>query len=149
VEVMTEREMIELIREMTGFLSREPLTVEDVIARVGPVTEDPGGSIPIRIRPDIAGIDLARLMRDPASGLPDALQFDFAPDARPKVKALREAFGDYERILTHRDRPSEIMFHPTATGTPRNVVVVARLSADDGTIDEASAASITFLRNPL
>jgi hypothetical protein len=140
--------MIELIREMIGFLSREPLTVEDVAARVGSVTEDAGGSIPIRIRPGIAGIELARLMRDPDSGLPDALEFEFAPDMRPPVKALREALGDYRQTLTHRGRPHEILFHPPAAGTHWKIVLIASLIEHGGEIDESSAARLVFRRDP-
>jgi len=148
-EVIREHETIGLIREMIRFLSQEPLLTEDVAARVGSVTDDPGGLASIIIRPDLAGVEAARLMRDPDSGLPFALKLEFAPAARPAVKDLKEAFGDYDRALTDRGRPAEIFFYPPAAGTRWKVVLVAALAPGAGTIDESSAAGITLRRDSI
>lgn len=138
----------DLIRDLVHFLSQDPLTVEDVAARVGPVKHDPGGLMPIEIHPILTGLRSVRLMRYPNSGLPYMLDLDLMPDARLTAAALKVVFGDYHRARTDRGRPSEILFYPPATGPRWKVVVIAELGPVVDELDEAPVTSIALRRDP-
>lgn len=43
--------MFGLIRELVRFLSQDLLSVEDMVGRVDPIVNDPGGLMPIELRP--------------------------------------------------------------------------------------------------
>jgi hypothetical protein len=104
--------MIDLIRQLHQFLLTDPLSIEDVIARVGPVANDPGGLMPIELEPVLPGVRAANLARNPANGLPYVLTIEPAADAQLTAADLRTAFGDYVRVLTDRGQPPEIIIYP-------------------------------------
>ncbi|HEX7334517.1 MAG TPA: hypothetical protein VF290_23650 [Pyrinomonadaceae bacterium] len=141
--------MIDLIRELQEFLSRDPLSLEDVIARVGPVTNDPGGLMPVEFQPSLPGVREASLSRDPDNGLPYLLTIELASDARLTTAELQQAFGDYKRMRTHRDQPPEIMFNPPASGSGWKVALLATLQSASKPLDEQQVTSLSFRREPL
>lgn len=142
--------MIELIQDIVRFLSQNRLTVEDVAARIGSVARDSGGLMPIKLSPTIEGVRSASLARYPDSGLPYVLEIGFAKDAQPKVKALKFAFGDYQRALTDRGRPIEILFYPPSPEVALwNVVLIVELASGEGEIEDTLVASIAFRRDPV
>jgi len=49
--------MIELIQELIELLSREGITIVDVIRKVGVIGNDPGGLMPIEVNPNVPGED--------------------------------------------------------------------------------------------
>lgn len=142
--------MIELIKDIVRFLSQNRLTVEDIVARVGSVASDSGGLMPIKLSPAIKGVRSANLARYPDSGLPYVLEIGFEADAQPKVKVLKSALGDYQRALTHRGRPIEILFYPSSPEVALwNVVLIAELASGEGEIEDTLVASIAFRRDPV
>ncbi len=143
------RAVADQILDMIRFLAQDPLLVADVAARVGPVVEDPGGLMPIELRPILPGVRSARLARYPDSGLPYALELDLAPDARPTPAALKPMLGDYDQARTDRGLPREILFYPPAEGSRWRVAAIARLEATGGELENAPIASIAFRRDPV
>jgi hypothetical protein len=137
--------VIDLIEELVPFLSQDPLTVEDVIARIGSLIEDPGIPMPIRIEPKVHGVQSARLARFPDSGLPYLLILELQADARPSVASLRAIMGDYDRVRTDRGMPREILFSPEAVGRRWRIVVIAQPQSDE---DEAPVNVIFYRRDP-
>ena len=138
--------MIDLIRELHQFLSTDSLSVEDVIARVGPVTNDPGGLMPIELQPVLVGVREANLARDPDNGLPYLLTIE--PDARLTTADLQAAFGDYKRMRTDRGQPPDIIFNPPASGAWR-VALLATLQTASEPLDEQQVSSLSFRRERL
>lgn len=138
--------MIDLIRELHQFLSTDSLSVEDVIARVGPVTNDPGGLMPVELQPVLVGVREANLARDPDNGLPYLLTIE--PDARLTTADLKAAFGDYKRLRTDRGQPPDIIFNPPASGAWR-VALLATLQTASEPLDEQQVSSLSFRRERL
>jgi hypothetical protein len=140
--------MIDLIRDLIHFLSQDPLTVEDVIARVGPVVHDPGGLMPMELRPILPGLRSARLARYPNSGLPYVLDLALAPEAQPTAAALKVVFGDYHRARTDRGRQPEVLFYPPALGSCWKVVVIVELALGVDALDDAPVTRVALRRDP-
>jgi hypothetical protein len=137
----------DLIRDMVNFLSRDSLTVEDVTARTGRVTNDPGGLIPIEVQSGLPGVHAARVASYPDSGLPYMLDLDLAPDAWPTVAAVKGLLGDYQQARTDWDQPRQLLFYPPAEGSRWGVVVIARLEPAAGDVADGRIASISFRRD--
>ena len=140
--------MIDLIRELQQFLSRDPLSIEDVIARVGPVTNDPGGLMPIELQPALPGVREASLSRNPDNGLPYLLTIELAMDAHVTTTDLQKVFGEYKRMRTHRGQPPEIMFNPPASGSDWKVAILATLQSASDPLDEQQVSTLSFRREP-
>lgn len=150
VTVITgDHAMVDMVRELVDFLSQEPLTIDDVIARVGTLVRDPGVPMPIELRPTLVGVRSAKLARYPDSGLPYTLMLEPDSDARPTAAELKTVIGDYHQTLTHSGRPVELVFYPPAGGSPWRVVVLAQLAETDGAIEAVPIDSITFRRDPV
>jgi hypothetical protein len=144
-----EHPIIELLGELIHFLSKDQLTVEEVSARIGAVVRDPGGLMPIELRPHRPGLDVARLARYPDSGWPYVLELELALYARPPAAALKPFLGDYQRALTDRSMPSELLFYPPTEGSHWRIVVVAQLEPAFQDLDTAAVTRIAFRRDPL
>lgn len=144
-----ENPIIELVGDLIHFLSKDRLTVEEVSARIGAVVRDPGGLMPIELRPHLAGLDAARLARYPDSGWPYVLDLELASNARPTAAALKTLLGDYQRALTDRTMPSELLFYPPTKGSHWQIVVVAQLEPAFEDLDTAPVTRIAFRRDPL
>ncbi|MFP5247379.1 MAG: hypothetical protein ACLGH0_11850 [Thermoanaerobaculia bacterium] len=100
--------MIETIRELARFLSGD-VTVDEVIARIGPVIEDPGFlDQPLVLQSNIEGARTVKLARNPESGLPYVLTLRL--DSPLTVAELQQAFGEYRRGRTHMEAPQEYLF---------------------------------------
>jgi hypothetical protein len=143
-----ERAMIDLVPELARFLSKDDLTVDEVMARVGRVTHDPGVPMPIELHSAIAGVRSAQLGRYPDSGLPYVLTLEPSPDTRPVVGALKAVLGNYKRALTGRGMPAELVFPPVENGLCWRVVVIVNLDRTAGELDSARIVRISFRRDP-
>jgi hypothetical protein len=144
-----EHPIIELVGDLIHFLSKDQLTVEEVSARIGPVVHDPGGLMPIELRPHLPGLDAARLARYPDSGWPYVLDLELALNARPAAAALKTLLGDYQRALTDRGLPSELLFYAPTEGAHWQIVVVAQLEPAFEDLDTAAITRIAFRRDLL
>jgi hypothetical protein len=143
-----ERAMIDLIRELVLFLSSDPLTVDEVTARVGGVVHDPGVPMPIELRPALAGVRSAQLARYPDSGLPYVLTLEPAMDSRPSAGALKAVLGTYKRALTGRGMPAELVFPHAGNASRWRVVVIVTVDKGGDEMDSARITSIAFRRDP-
>lgn len=139
----TTDQILDLIR----FLSQDPLSTAEVAARVGPLVRDPGGLMPIELRPILPGVLSARLARYPDSGLPYTLELALASDARVTPAALKTILGNYDQARTDRGMPREVLFYPQAVGPLWRVVVIAQLDSTAGELDDAPIANIAFRRD--
>jgi hypothetical protein len=139
--------MIDLIKELVQLLSQDPLSVEDVIARVGPIEKDPGGLMPIELRPRLSGVRSAQLARYPDNGLPYLLTIE--PEAGEKLTtaSLCQTFGDYKRLHTDRGEPPEIVFSPPASGPGWKVAIVATLQSASEPFDDQKVGSVSLRRD--
>ena len=141
--------MIDVIRELFRFLSQDPLSVEDVISKVGPVVDDPGLPMPIELQPVLSGVRAANLDRYSDNGLPYALTIELAPGARVTAAALQQAFGDYKQLHADRGRPPEIIFYPPAVGSRWTVAVIAKLESAAVSLDNQPVTSLSLRRDPV
>jgi hypothetical protein len=149
VAVSNEQAMNALLRDLADLLTHEPLGVDDVVARVGPVVRDPGAPMAIELGPTLPGIGAARLARYPDSGEPYMLDLVLDRNARLTVATLKALFGEYDRALTDRLRPPELLFHLPA-GTARwRVVLIAQLAPGAGSLDAAPVSVVAFRRDPI
>ena len=140
--------MADQILDLIQFLSQDPLSVAEIVARVGPVADDAGLSS-VELRAILPGVRAARLARYPDSDLPYALELELTPDARPTVAALKPLLGDYEEMRTDRGVPREIWFHPPAKGPRWRVAAIAELETGGGELEDVPIASIAFRRDPV
>ena len=120
-----------------------------MINRVGPITNDPGGLMPIELRPVLAGVRAASLGRNPDNGLPYLLNNDLAPDALLTAATLKQVFGAYKRLRTDRGQPPEIIFNPPTLGSRWKVAVIAHLESAAVAVDDQSVTSLSLLREPV
>jgi hypothetical protein len=141
--------MIDVIRELFRFLSQDPLSVEDVIIRVGPVVNDPGMPMPIELKPVLSGVRAANLDRYPDNGLPYVLTIELAPGARVTAAALQQTFGDYRRLHTDRGHPPKIIFYPPAVGSRWTVAVIAKFESAAVSLDHQPVTSLSLRRDPV
>ena len=141
--------MIDVIRELFRFLSQDPLSVEDVISRVGPVVNDPGAPMPIELQPVLSGVRAANLDRYPDNGLPYALTIELTPGAGVTASALQKAFGDYKPLHTDRGHPPKIIFYPPAVGSRWTVAVIAKLESAAVSLDHQPVTRLSLRRDPV
>lgn len=141
--------MIDTLRALAALLSSDAISIEDVIARVGPVISDPGGIVPIDLRPTIPGVQSAYLARHPGTGLPYLLSLELTPSTALTVAALRSAFGDYRRLRTDRGQPPEIGFAPSAAaeGSHHSVVLTATLESAAEPLGERVVTGVALRRD--
>jgi hypothetical protein len=144
---MESQVMIDAVRDLVLLLLQDPLSVQDVTARVGSVIRDPGVPMTIELQPRLAGVRSASLSRYPESALPYVLTLEFKRGDQPTVAELKSVFGDYSRTLTDRGQPITIVFPPSAASHWR-VVMFAELESG-GVLDDCSVATIALRRDPM
>ncbi len=144
-----EHPIIALVRDLILFLSTDRLAIEDISARVGPVSHDSGGLAPIELRPALPGVTGARLARYPHSDAPYVLELDLASNARPTAAALTKLIGPYHRSRTDFDQPPEVIFYPGNEDRRWQVVVIAQLESALGDIEAAEITRLAFRRDPV
>jgi hypothetical protein len=137
--------MIDELLDLGRLLSQHPLTMTQVIARVGPVIQDGGRDGTSELRPTDPRWRSARLANDRDTGAPYLLEL--APAGALTVAALRARVGDYQRLSSHDDMPRQIVFHLPDTGQPYRVALIASL-ADGHAIDGATVIELGLRRDP-
>jgi hypothetical protein len=141
--------MIDQIRELVRFLSRDSLSVEDVVGRVGPVINDPGGLMPVELQPVLDGVRAANLGRNSDNGLPYVLTLELTPGSGLTAATLRQAFGDYKRLRTERGQPPEIIFYPPPVGSRWKVALIADLRSVAAELDDQPVTGLSLRRDPV
>jgi hypothetical protein len=139
--------MIELIQELIELLSREGITIVDVIRKVGVVSNDPGGLMPIEVNPNVHGVKTASLSRDPDTGQPYELTIEPTSEAKLTTAMLQQAFGDYRRLRTDRGQPPQIIFYPKAKDTGWKVAILASLQSTAGALEDQQVSSLSLRRD--
>ena len=149
--IMTEKEhaMVELVRDFVRFLSSDRLTVDRIVERIGRVEHDPGIPMSIEMNPAVPGVRSAQLVRYPDSGVPYVLKLEPEMEWRPTVGDLKAVLGDFDRALTGRGMPAQLLFQRSQDGTRWKVVVIVTVEPSVGEMDSARVAKIAFRRDPL
>ena len=143
-----QRELIEMIEDLMTFLSRDRLTVAEIIEKIGSEERDPGIPMPIELCPASSVLESADLARCPKSGQPYVLTINPVPEARPTVSELGQVLGAWESPLARREAPPSVIFQQAAViNRDWKVVVIVRI--EDGKEDHAAsrAVSIAFRRD--
>jgi hypothetical protein len=139
------RAMIDELLDLGRLLSQEPLTMEQVIARVGPVTDDGGRDRAWELRPKDPRWRSARVARDRDTGAPFLVEL--APAQVLTLAALRARLGDYQMLRGHEDLPRQVMFRLPDADLPYRAALIASL-ADSDTIDGANVVLVGVRRDP-
>ncbi|HMD46433.1 MAG TPA: hypothetical protein VKG43_09745 [Acidimicrobiales bacterium] len=133
---MTPGDVLDLAR----FVAKDGLTVDEVIARVGPVTEDHGVPLPMDLEPSLTGTREARLWTHPDSGEPYLLEVTPEPGVAPTVAGLESVLGRPRPARRSFGEPESWVFEPS--GLEGRVSVTVRVASDGPT----SAGTITWCR---
>jgi hypothetical protein len=144
---MQQTDVLDLIRELRELLTHDALDVAQVVAWVGAVTADPGVPMPIELAPRSPLLSAASLGRYPSTGLPYLLTLEPRADLRPRLGALRAAFGPCHAAPTGRGMPFEYVFAPAGAGGAWTVTLVASVARDDNGGD-GLVSSIALGRDP-
>jgi hypothetical protein len=139
--------MIELIEELIQLLSRDGITIDDVIRKVGVISNDPGGLMPIEIRSSLPGVKTASLSRDPDTGQPYELTIEPTSAAKLTAGMLLQAFGDYRRLRTDRGQAPQIIFHPKPKDAGWKVAILASLQSTAEAIESQQVSSLSLRRD--
>lgn len=143
-----EQAVINLVQELVRFMSQDSLGIGDVVARIGPIVDDPGIPMPIELRSTVSDIRLAQLSRYPDSGLPYVLTLQPVPDIHLTLTALKAVLGEYKRAATDRGVPPEVLFYPLTKGSRWSVVVIVELDSVADGLETSQITSIAFRRDP-
>jgi hypothetical protein len=137
----------ELIGGLVELMARDGLSVDDVVARVGPVSADPGHPVPLRLTATMPDVTSATLARDPDAGGPASLELRLAPSAGLRLGSLRELLGDHTEARSDREMPRRFVFPPSPTETGWHVTVIADVPRG-AALETAPVSSVTFRRDP-
>jgi hypothetical protein len=130
--------------DLVAFLSRD-VSVEDVTARLGPISSDHGPPVVAELAPRDPSFVAVTLGRDPDDGKPSTVHLELAR-AVP-VAELVAAFGAFQQGRTDRGRPRELLFPPAGPG-PWKIVLIARLPPGSSPLAEGEASEVTLRRDP-
>jgi hypothetical protein len=137
--------MIALLSDLIQFLSREPLSIADVVAKVGPIKNNPGPPQDIELAPSIPGVLVARLRPAPDTGEPDNLVLGLASSI--PVASLQTAFGPPMQVRSHRGTPRRLLFHPPGTEPHWTVALIAEIPSGATPIEEEATNKVTLRRD--
>jgi hypothetical protein len=146
---VSEHRMVEIIQDLIHFLAKDQLTINEIIARVGPIDHDPGAPMPMRLRSPLPGVHLAELARYPDSGLPYVLTLELSSDSGLAVGNLKLLLGDYKRTLTHPGMPTELIFPAVASGAQWRIAVIVELEPNSTALDSAFITRVALRRDPI
>ncbi|MCX6243085.1 MAG: hypothetical protein NTU98_00120 [Bacteroidetes bacterium] len=138
------KSMIDTLGELVSFLSKDRISVSDVVTQIGINLDDPGVPLPITIKTKIPGIQTVKLARYPDSGLPYVLSIRFEKHAGPTLWNLKSCFGEYRQILTGPEQLPAFIFYPETNQKLWSVGVIA--GVEPGSDVEVSFVSTIDLR---
>jgi hypothetical protein len=147
--VKTEQGIADFLFGLVVFLSQDHLGTNDICERVGPVSNDPGGLVPLRLRTTAPGLSAVTLARYPDSDIPYLLEMELVDEARPRLAELTALLGQYHRSLTRDGLPSEVIFYPVSGDTPWQVAVIAQLESSSPPSASARVTRISLRRDRL
>ena len=138
------------LAELADFLTREDLTLEEVVARVGqPRSPRRAGSrqpwVLQSLHPEFSGFELVTVAD---SGQISFLGGRFAPGHAPTVGELQAAFGRYDVVEISRDLPVPLLFANVSHGKACSVTLIADLPTGSVPSPEARVEAITLRRDP-
>ena len=137
----------EFLQELGAFFARDPLSVQDVIERIGSASADPGIPMAIELRPRIPGIGAAKLWRYPETGSPYLLRLELAAGEPLVVRNVAARFGPYDRSATGPETIPAIVFRRAIGGDRWSVKVLAEYSAGTLPLDDAALISVSLRRD--
>jgi hypothetical protein len=135
--------MIAALEALAALLARDPLTVDDVIAHLGPARHDYGANVVLA--PRDPSFTEANVMRDLDSAArkhtATPALVTLTPAEPPAVKTLAEHFGPYHTIPAEdKGIPPQVIFYLDQPGQPRAVALIAE-------VRDGRAARITLRRD--
>ena len=137
--------MIDELLDLGRLLSQDPLTMEQVIARIGPVVDDGGRDRAWELRPADRRWRSARVARDRDTGAPFLVEL--APSGALTLAALRVRLGDYQHLRGHEDLPRQVVFQLPDAGLAYRAALIASLADSDG-LDDATVVLVGVRRDP-
>ncbi len=136
--------MLHLLRDLIAALSRE-VSLEEIAAKLGAVTSDPGAPMAAELTPRDPLIRKAEVGRYPDGGKPYTVELELA--APVPVAELTAAFGAYRQSRTDRGMPREIVFPPAGEG-PWRIVLIAQLPGGMSPIEAGETSHVVLRRDP-
>lgn len=137
--------MIDELVDLGRLLSQDPLTMEQLVTRIGPVVDDGGSDRAWQLQPTDPRWRSARVARDRETGVPFLLEL--APSEVITVSALGARFGAYQPLRSHEDLPRQVVFRLPDTGLPYRAALIASL-ADSDDVDDATVVLLGVRRDP-
>ena len=137
--------MIDELLDLARLLSQDPLTMEQVSARIGPVIDDGGRDRAWELRPTDPRWRTARVARDRDTGAPFLVEL--APSGNLTVAALRARLGDYQQLRSHEDLPRQVVFRLPDLDLPYRAALIVSLGESDS-LDGAQVVLAGVRRDP-
>jgi len=138
--------MLDVVRDLSRFFATAPLTVDDVVVRLGPVDRDNGRHGSLELRAKDGRLTRVQLFRD-AAGAPYLLSLDLAESGRPTLAALRAAFGPTRDMRTELGAAPEYMMQAPDTHQAFTVALIARLAEGAPRADTSPVVNVTLRRD--
>ncbi len=134
--------MTEELESIAAFLASDPLTIHQIVERLGTATTDYGSNILITPSNTLfleANVvrQVSRTTLDPINVLSHV---DLTPSEPPSVGELSSAFGKYHEAPSLHDDPPELIFYLEMHGQPFAVTLIAQIKED-------RAVALTFRRD--
>ena len=138
--------MIDLVRDLATFLTREPRSVDDIAAVLGPVRRDPSPHAPIELAPRDAALTGARVSR--ADGSPDTVELLLAVPLA--VTNLRAAFGDFQvsHFKSDPSLPWTLRFERAVQGDAGDVTLLVDATGDLKHLDTSTTTRVRLRLDP-
>jgi hypothetical protein len=124
--------MVEELESIAALLARDPLTVRQVVERLGTATIDYGSNV--LVAPNNPLFREANVVRqlDRATFHPiDVPDHVYLTPAEPTpVVELSHAFGTYREVPSLHEDPPELIFYLEMRGQPYAVALIARVQGE-------------------
>lgn len=143
--------MIDTLNELIALLQSD-VTPAQVIARLGTPTDGSLSLSTMAVAPRIAGVTAASVSvypdHGPEAGAVYLTELVLSQPAALGVPSLRSAFGPFRETRSEPGRPRELLFERAHSGPKWTVVLLARVAAGSGALDEAGLLSVSLRRDP-
>jgi hypothetical protein len=140
--------MIETLQQLCILLSSASLTVQDVSASLGTISQDQGGSLAIEVHPSNPAFRKALIVRQLDTQEPSHIELKLAESSTLTVEDLSRVFGHYQELpALHWDRPQEIAFQGSSSNTPYTCAVLAEVIPGEQGVIDGTATTVTLRRD--
>jgi hypothetical protein len=124
--------MVEDLESIATLLARDPLTVRQVVERLGTVITDYGSNV--LVAPSSPLFREANIVRQVDRTTFDPIDVPahiyLTPAEPPLMDELASAFGTYREVPSLHEDPPELIFYLEMRGQPYAVALIARVQGD-------------------